>query len=387
MDAGYAYAAVCAAALLLHILTSLLAWRRCRRRDEHVTPAPDMPPVSIIRPLKGVDAFETATLGSTFKLDYPRYEVLLCVADAGDPVVALARTLIAKHPHVPARLLIGDALRSPNPKLNNVVKGWTAAEHQWIIMADSNVLLPTDYVQRLLQAWKPGTGLVCAPPIGGRPDGFWAEVECVFLNSYQARWQYAADSVGHGFAQGKSMLWRRDDLDRAGGIAALAAEIAEDAAATKLVRASGKSVRLADRPFEQPLGRRSLIEIWSRQRRWAQLRRHSFPFYFLPEVLTSGVFPLTMGVLAAVELDLDILGVASAIAAIWVASEALLCRAAGWHWSWRSPLAVACRDLLLPVVWLAGWTGRSYSWRGNDVLVDVGASTTVHSDGAHNTAA
>ena len=68
------------------------------------------------------------------------------------------------------------------------------------------------------------------------PRGFWAELECAFLNTYQARWQYAADSLGHGFAQGKTMLVRRRDLAQAGGIQALAEEIAEDAAATKLVR-------------------------------------------------------------------------------------------------------------------------------------------------------
>ena len=103
-------------------------------------------------------------------------------------------------------------------------------------MADSNVLMPRDYLQRLLAGWRPDTGLLCSPPIGCQPDGFWAEVECAFLNTYQARWQYAADTLGLGFAQGKTMLWRRRDLERAGGIQALAEEIAEDAAATKLVR-------------------------------------------------------------------------------------------------------------------------------------------------------
>ena len=61
----------------------------------------------------------------------------------------------------------------------------------------------------------------------------WAEIECAFLNTYQARWQYLVDSLGWGFAQGKTMLWRRADLDAVGGISALAREVAEDAAATR----------------------------------------------------------------------------------------------------------------------------------------------------------
>src|SRR5690606_15027840 len=146
------------------------------------------------------------------------------------------------------------------------------------------------YVQRLLARWRPDSGLVASPPVGCDPLGFAAELECAFLNTHQARWQYAADSLGFGFAQGKTMLWRRADLDRAGGIGALAGEVAEDAAATKLVRHAGRRVHLVDAPFGQPLGRRRLREVWHRQLRWARLRRASFPWYFLPEIL-SGALP------------------------------------------------------------------------------------------------
>ena len=151
---------------------------------------------------------------------------------------------------------------SNNPKLNNVLKGWHAATHDWIIIADSNVLMPRDYIERLFASWRTDTGLVASPPIGSQPDGFWAELECAFLNTYQARWQYIADAFGFGFAQGKTMLWRRADLERAGGIEALGKEVAEDAAATKIVRGAGLKVRLVDRPFaataRPPQRRRSL---------------------------------------------------------------------------------------------------------------------------------
>lgn len=100
------------------------------------------------------------------------------------------------------------------------------------------------------------------------PRGFWAELECAFLNTYQGRWQYAADTIGLGFAQGKTMLWRRERLERAGGIHALGAEIAEDAAATKVVRNAVRRVRLVDRPFGQPLGARTPAQVWTRQLRW-----------------------------------------------------------------------------------------------------------------------
>ena len=207
------------------------------------------PPVSLVRPLCGIDNFAADTLRSTFELNYPRCEILFCVASAKDPVVPLIEALMAAQPEAGARLLVGDERVSNNPKLNNVLKGWRAARHDWIVIADSNVLMPRDYIERLFASWRTDTGLVASPPIGLQSDGFWAELECAFLNTYQARWQYIADAFGFGFAQGKTMLWRRADLERAGGIEALANEVAEDAAATKVVRSAGLKVQLVDRPF------------------------------------------------------------------------------------------------------------------------------------------
>jgi ceramide glucosyltransferase len=307
-----------------------------------------------------------ATLASGFALDYPCYEIVFCVAFAHDPVVPTIKRLMAAHPRVPARLLVGNEKISDNPKLNNVYKGWRAAAHDWIVLADSNVFMPPDYIQRLIGAWRPDSGLICSPPIGGSPDGFWAELECAFLNTYQARFQYGADTIGLGFAQGKSMLWQRCLLEDAGGIRALASELAEDAAATKVVRGAGLRVRLVDAPFEQPLGHRSAGEVWRRQVRWARLRRTSFKIYFMPEILAGGAWPLAAAAFAAAQSDLSFAGV-PALAALWYGCEAILAWTAGWHLSVRSPLAWVLRDLLLPAIWFNGWCGRTFVWRGNEM--------------------
>ena len=218
----------------------------------------------------------------------PLRDPLLCRQRA-DPVVPLVSRLIAAHPRDPCTTPDRQRSLSSNPKLNNVAKGWAAAEHVWVVMADSNVLLPPDYLRRLFGNVAGDTGLVSSPAIGCRPDGIWAELECAFLNTYQARWQCFADSVGLGFAQGKTMMYRKELIEAAGGIRALAAELAEDAASTKIVRSLGLRVRVVDRPISQPLGRRTAAEVWHRQIRWARLRRNTFMLYFLPELLAGGV--------------------------------------------------------------------------------------------------
>jgi ceramide glucosyltransferase len=325
------------------------------------------PPVTIVRPVCGLDGEAERTLRSSFHLDYPRYEVQFCVASPNDPVIPLVRKLIAQYPEADARLLVGDDAVSENPKLNNCVKGWLGAKHEWIVLSDSNVILPPDYLQRLFEVWDEETGLVCAPPVGAAPESLPAEFECAFLNEYQARWQYFADAIGAGFAQGKSMLWRRDLLDANGGISALGSETAEDAASTKIVRGMGLSVRLADAYFVQPLGSRGAKEVWARQVRWARLRRVSFPLCFALEIFSGGIWPSVM-VAAAAGLTGLPLWIGFVFAAVWYGAEALFARRLGWHWNWRSPFLSLLRDLLLPLLWIEGWLGREFQWRGNAMV-------------------
>src|SRR5262245_32090767 len=188
-------------AMVVHLATVLIALRRLHVPDEDTTAFTGGPPVTIIRPVRGADVWEEGALRTTFQLSYPSYEVIFCCAEADDPAVSMVRRLMSAHPAVAARLLIGEDAISNNPKLNNVMKGWRAAAHEWIVITDSNVDLPRDYLQRLLAAWRPHTGLVSAPPIGSAPQNLGAEFECAWLNTYQARWQYVSDTFGNGFAQ------------------------------------------------------------------------------------------------------------------------------------------------------------------------------------------
>jgi ceramide glucosyltransferase len=281
----------------------------------------------------------------------------------------MVQRLIDSHPEVPARLLVGNDRISDNPKLNNVVKGWNAASHPWIVMADSNVLMPADYLQELFGTWATDTGVVSSPAIGSRPEGIWAEVECAFLNTYQARWQCFADDIGVGFAQGKTMLYRRDLIETAGGIRALGSELAEDAASTKIVRRQGLRVRVVNRPFAQPLGRRTAAEVWRRQIRWARLRRDTFMLFFLPELFSGSLPPLAAWTVLAVANDWPLMLALPAFVALWYGAEAALATAAGWQLSWRSPLAWLMRDALLPVLWCASWLGNGFVWRDNPMRI------------------
>lgn len=362
----------CAFILVMNFVSMWLMGRKCRARARNMAVPADAPPVSIVRPLCGLETFSEETLGATFHLDYPNYEIIFCVQSPNDPIIALVERLIAAHPGRDARLLVGDDYVSPNPKLNNCVKGWEAARHDHVVLADSNALPPRDYIQTMLAAFEPDTAMTVSMPIGSRPTTFWSMVECAILNTFQARWQYGAEAIGLGFAQGKNMMWRREVLDRAGGIRALACEIAEDAASTKVIRAQNMTIRLVDMPFEQPLGDRSAKDVYSRHVRWARLRRKAFPTHYAPEFMNGSFVAVVLGAYAALQIGGD--ATIAALAAVTIVGalhggELWLARVCGFPLDWRKPFALIMRDMMLPVMFVDALLFDDFVWHGNAMTV------------------
>ena len=367
----YAALVFAGAAFVLHLLS---AWIAAHRLVRPTVSYHRRIPVTIIRPLAGVDYNTETCIQSTFDLEFDgHYEIIFCVDSEDDPVVPIVKRLQEKNRRA-SRLLFtttGIDNLGPNPKLNNLYKGYKAAGYDFIIIPDANVLLPPDYIQRMLVAWheRPNTGMVCAPPIGSDPKTWEAELEIAILNSYQARWQYVADNFERGFAQGKNLMFRKSDLDLAGGMKVLAQEVAEDAAATKVIRGMGLKVRLADGGFLQPLGWRSFKDVWSRQLRWAKLRRSTFPSFYLLEIFSGFLAPFLALLAASNALGQDVLGIGLAYALMWFLIEWWLTATVDWHMSWRMPFLWLLRELLIPVIWVMAWFGNSFEWRGHKMKV------------------
>jgi ceramide glucosyltransferase len=372
-------ACIASAALLVQYATSALAgWRLLR--PHRVAPMGPLPFVSLVRPLCGLEVFSVETLASSFALSYPRHEVIFCVADDQDPIVTLVRAAMAQHPHVRASLLIGRETASGNPKLDNLAKGFRAAASEIVVFTDSNLLVPADYLEQVVASWAPGIGLVSAPPFGSRPEGFWGEMECAILNTHAARWQYAVDALGFGFAQGKTLAFRKSDLDH-GGFVALGAEPAEDAAATKFIRARGQRVGLLAPAFAQPIGFRRARDVWSRHLRWSRLRRATFPHLFVPECLIGCGVPLAACMFAAQDLGFSP-AAGLAFSLVWFIPEVVLALCAGWPMSLRMACMLPLRDGLLLLIWLATWFGRGFVWRGHDMRAVTPAAAPQTREGA-----
>jgi len=350
--------------LAVHLVTQIITLRR-KSSQIACDDLPSAEAVTIVRPISQIEPHIWQTLESTFDVDWPNLAIVFCAARESDPAVAIARALIDRHPEAQAQLLIGEARISDNPKLNNCVKGWAAARTDVVAFVDSNVLLPCDYLKVMMACWDEDTGMISVPAVGSAPGSFWAETECAILNTHQARWQLVADRFGMGFAQGKNLMFRKSVLEPLGGIAALAREPAEDAAATKAIREAGLQVRLAPMPFPQPLGTKAFRQVWKRHLRWAKLRRATFPLQYLPEILTGSALPFTAFASALYMLGIDLAIPLLVLATVWFGSELVTAHKLGWHVSRRTPATLIIRDLLLPILWIAGFSPGGFEWQGH----------------------
>lgn len=368
---GVASLALAAALLALHATSLALAFAETRRPPAPVMAPADAQPVTVVRVLCGVEPTTAATLLGTVSFDYPDVRPIFCVARADDPVIAHVRRAMAARPASGARLLIGEDRVSANPKLNNMIKAWRAADTDLVLFLDSNLDAPRDYVARAVAALGDKAAAASAPPLGLSPENFAADLEAAFLNTHAARWQYAAHGVGLGFAQGKTLLLARSRLPL-GDLSALGDEPAEDAALTRLARAAGRDVALVAGPAGQHLGRRALREVWRRQLRWARLRRATFPTLYALEL--AGGAALAMAAAATAGAALDLSWLAPAFAALWWGAELLFARLRGWP---AAPAAILLRDLASPALWVAGWRGGAVSWRGAAIPLAAGARRDI----------
>lgn len=182
------------------------------------------------------------------------------------------------------------------------------------------------------------------------------------MNGAHARVLTVASLLGLEVGVGKFMLFRRSDLNRAGGIAALAATVGEDNAMGKALAGLGLKTVFSHRVVRQELGSRRLTDVYDRQMRWAVIRRDEERVAFLLE-LFSFVFPAA----AAAGFAAPLAGVAPLAAVIatiggWFAAETLLVFSKSWGLSASAPIAFLCREIMLPYVWLGAWLTNRVVW-------------------------
>jgi ceramide glucosyltransferase len=347
-----------AAALFCISLGCGLAQPLLRRRRAKCE---DRPPISAIVPIKLLDPGFEAAQASLFAQDYPAYEVLVGAAEEASPALDAARRIAAAHPKIACHFLRSAGVVAVSPKLNTLAAPLEAANHDFVFTKDANITLDPSTLAAFVQNFTRDVGLVCAVPVAVRPENFAGRVEAYLINGH-ARLLLTASALGLGFGVGKAMLFRRSDLECAGGVEALSNTLAEDTALSmKLARLDLKTV-FCHRTVAQEIGVRSFAEIFARQLRWSVIRRKNECFTFPLEPLASPLPAALAGALAAPLLACPAWLGFSLTLFTWSCAETSFALAKGWEVSAWSPLAFLGREVLALTAWLRAFTTYEVIW-------------------------
>jgi ceramide glucosyltransferase len=325
-----------------------------------------LPPISILRPLKGVDPDFSENLRSLFRLDYREFEIILGTEDPDDPALSAARRVAAEFPHVRSAILASAPAIGFNPKVNNLANLASRASHALLLISDSNIRVPADYLANLAaHRVQARGGLVWSLVRAVNGSGLGGVLESLQLNGPMMGGVSAlARLLKIPCAVGKSMLLHRDDLRAIGGFRFLGQFLAEDQICAEELARRGRSVVITNSVIDNVLGRRTLQEFASRHLRWARLRRHvSLPGY-CAELLLNPTFLALLGLVAfRSEAFALVAGLTlTAMSLINIATERLLELRRPL---WVHPPAELLLSLVRGLLWVVPLVSRTVVWRGN----------------------
>jgi ceramide glucosyltransferase len=360
-----------AASYAVLTVVAVLVWRLRRGPSG----SRSRPPVTVLKPLCGAEPGLHEHLRSFCQQNYPEFQIVFGVRDAGDPACAVVKRLAAEFPSVPIELVINPQLHGSNLKISNLINMLPYARHDILAMADSDAFVGADYLATvtapLLDA---DIGLVTCIYRGTPTDGIWSRLGAMYINEWYVPSVLLAWLFGHdGYVSGQTVCLRRDTLEAIGGLRVLANHLADDHRLGEVVRGLGLRIVLSPYVVDGEHHEPNFDLLTRHELRWMRtirvLRPRSFRLIFLTFSLPLAIF----GIIAA--------GAESSLSmTAWVLFGITVLARLVVHFVHRlrddrAPVSdlwlLPARDLLICWVWCRSFFTSHVTWRGNKF--DVGA--------------
>lgn len=356
-------------AMTLFATGRYLKQARAARDQINAVSSSSLPPVTIFKPVHGMEEQLAANLESFFQQDYPDYEVIFGVRDMDNPAAKIAEEVRARFRYIPSRFIVSGPPLWPSAKVFVLDKMIAASSRSYFIISDSDVRVAPDFLRNTIPPLlDPKVGLVTCMYRGVPAADFWSWLEALGLSVEMPSGVMVADMVeGIRFALGPAMAVRRDAIDRIGGIAAVADYYSDDFELGNRIWASGYKVLLSHHIVRNVLTRRSPLRTLGDQLRWMKSTRYSRPAGHAGTSLTYAMPFGILGLIAGAALGHRQLGVD--LLALAFLNRMIQSVAVGWSvardpralWlSWLYPV----RDFFGFVAWVLSYTNREFYWRG-----------------------
>jgi ceramide glucosyltransferase len=330
------------------------------------------PPVTLMKPLCGVEPLTELALESFFLIDYPVFQIVFGVQSQVDPVLDIVETLRARHPHVDVDIVIDATLHGTNRKISNLINMQRGVKYETLVMSDADIHVPPYFLHRVVAALAaPNVGLVTTLYTGlaGTPH------LATLMGANQINYNFLpgallARRLGRQDCLGVTMAITQTTLAQIGGLRAVANHLADDQVLGRLVRAKNMQVTLAQVIPATTVPEKDFSALFRHELRWARTIRALVPIPYAASVLQISLFWALVGLLAAgfalwAWALFGLVLFARFVAARRV-DAALKLAKAGDAWLFL------VRDVWTALIYVASYLGDKVEWRGQMMRADAG---------------
>jgi len=371
----YAFFLIAAIPFIYYLIVLYSTWRFFHVSAKQKLPAAEFtPPVTILKPVRGLDPDAYENFASFCRQDYPEYEIIFCVGDRNDPALGVVERVMQEFPDCRVRVLFGSGRVATNDKVAKLARLTEEARYEYLVINDSDVRAESDYLRRVVAP--------LADPSVGAVTCFYAPIDektlvqhlqsVGMLSDFYAGILVAWQLDGVKFALGPTIATTRARLEGFGGYQAIENRPADDLLVGRLIAEQGAEVKLLPYSVLTVADYDSLRDLFNKRLRWIVVMRNMRPWGHIGLIFTFGL-PWAL----AVMFVRPTLAVAAGYLGSYLVLRCLMTwLIGGWglkhRVSWQKYALIPLWDAMAAVIWLVSFTRRTILWRGHKYFIRDG---------------
>ena len=361
-------------------ISSAAKFLRDKRSDKSQRSAAALPPVSILKPLKGMDPEIYESFRSHCIQDYPEYEIIFGVSDPQDPAIESVKALQQEFPDRRIQLVICLEILGANVKVSNLTQMLPAARFDSLIVNDSDIRVTPDYLRTVMAPLSDSrTGMVTCLYRGVAATTLGSRLESLGISTDFCPGVLVARQLEGGirFGLGSTLAFRRAELEKLGGFRSIVDHLADDYELGKRIASLGLQVELSSVVVETHLPAYRFRDFFAHQLRWARGVRDARAGGYLGLVFTFGIPWALVALMASQGSPWSWATLASTLVLHLAVALLVGVSVLGDRQVLRDAWLIPLRDLIAAIVWFVSLTGDTVTWRGERFRLRDGKLTRI----------